>query len=145
MGILYTATQTSTALSTSADSVSLKAATSGPGSGILREWSVSGMATASAANEVILSRCTGGTIATAMSALNPGAATSLIFYGLAQATTTTTTLYRVAVNGNGAIFRWVAGPGMGIEYRAAATPEQLGIRSASGTSSAVTTVICEQI
>jgi hypothetical protein len=69
----------------------------------------------------------------------------LIFFGLAQATTVTTTLYRVAVNGNGAIFRWVAAPGMGVEYRAAATSERIGIRSASGTSSAATSTISEQI
>jgi len=146
MGILYSATQTSTALSTSADSVSLAAPSSGtPGNGIVREWTVAGMATASAANEVIFSRCTGGTIATAMNPLNPGAGTSAITFGLAQATTVTTTLYRVAVNGNGAIFRWVAAPGMGIEFRAATTGERVGIRSASGTSSATTTIIAEQV
>jgi hypothetical protein len=145
MGILYAANQTNTALSTSADSVSLAAATNGPGSGILREWCVAGMATASAANEVALSRVTGGTIATAQVALNPGAATGLIFFGLAQGTTITTTLYRVAVNGNGAIFRWVAAPGMGVEYRAAATSERIGIRSISGTSNATTSTISEQI
>lgn len=145
MGIIYNASQASTANSTSADSVSLAAATSGPGSGILREFCVAGLATASAANEILLQRCTGGTIATVMQKFNEGAAASLIFFGLAQATTGTTSLYRFGVNGNGALFRWVAAPGLGIEYRAQATSERIGFRGVSGTSLMATNVVCEQI
>lgn len=106
---------------------------------------MAGMGTASAANEVILSRCTGGTVATAMNGINTNAPTSFILHGLAQGTTVTTTLYRFGLNANGALFRWVAAPGLGIEFQGGTTPIQVGLRSASGTSLATTTVIAEQI
>jgi hypothetical protein len=139
MGVIYSATQTSTANSSSADSVSLKCVNA---SFAVREFTVAGLGTASAANEVQAARNTGGTVTTDMLPLNSqGPATSVTKFGVAQATTVTTTLYRFGVNANGALFRWVAAPGLGMEVQ---TTGQWGLRGVSGTSNLVTAVIIEQ-
>ena len=139
MGLLYSATQTSTALSTSADAISLKAAAAR--SFILREFTMSGMGTSSSANEVQLARNTGGTIATALAGLNASAPTSGTSFGVGQGTTVTTTLYRFALNANGVLFRWVGPPGACFEVQGAT---QLGWRSVSGTSNAVSSCTIEE-
>lgn len=141
MGILYSASQTATANSTSADSVTLKAGSSD--SFIVREFTIAGLGTASAANEVILQRNTGGTVATAMVGLNPNAPTSKTSFGVAQGTTpsATTVIKRFGVNANGALFRWVGPPGAMIEVAAAG---QVGWRGVSGTSNLTTECIVEE-
>lgn len=141
MGILYAASQTATANSTSADSVSLKAGTSD--SFIVREFVTAGLGTASAANELILQRVTGGTVATAMVGLNPNAPTSKTSFGVAQATSAVATsiMYRFGVNANGALFRWVGPPGACFEVAAAGL---IGWRGVSGTSLITTNATIEE-
>lgn len=138
MGLLYSATQTAAANSTSADSVSLKAVNR---SFALREFTIAGLGTASAANELVLARNTGGTIATDMVPLNTQAPTSITRFGVAQGTTTTVILKRFGVNANGALFRWVGPPGAMPE---AGVAEQIGFRGVSGTSNLCTEAVIEQ-
>lgn len=140
MGVLYSASQTATANSSSADSVTLKAVNN---SFVVREYVIAGHATASAANEIILQRNTVGTVATALVPLNVQASASITQFGVAQATTPTasTVMHRIGVNGNGAIFRWVAAPGMGVEAK---TAGQVGWRGVTGTSSLSTMCVIEE-
>jgi hypothetical protein len=139
MGLIYTATQTSAANSTSADSVSLKAVNRSFG---VRAFTVSGLATASAANEISLTRNTGGTITTDLFPPNTQTpSTSVTKFGVAQATTVTTMLKRFGVNGNGAVVNWAAPPGLAYE---AGVAEQMGFRGVSGTSLLCTDVMIEQ-
>lgn len=141
MGLMYSASQVATANSTSADSVSLKAAAAR--SFLVREFTQAGLGTASAANEIILQRCTGGTVATAMVPLNSASPTSGTSFGVAQATTPTATtiMKRYGVNANGALFRWVAAPGLAIETPGAG---QIGWRGVSGTSLITTETLIEE-
>ena len=140
MGLAYDAHQASTANTTGADSVSLKAVNR---SFLLREFIIAGLGTASAANELQLARNTGGTIATDLFPANTQVpSTSITKFGVAQATTVTTTLKRFGVNANGALFRWVAAPGLAVE---AGVAEQIGFRGVSGTSLLVTTATIEQM
>lgn len=140
MGLIYSTSQTSTANSTSADSVSLKAVNN---SFIVREFVISGLATASAANEILLQRNTAGTVATAMVARNVNVSASITQFGLAQATTPTasTVMARFGVNGNGALYRWTAAPGLAVEVK---TAGQVGWRGVSGTSLLTTEVTIEE-
>lgn len=139
MGLAYEATQVGTANTTAADSISLKAVNR---SFALREFVQSGLGTASAANEVSLARNTGGTIATDLFPTNTQTpSTSITKQGLAQATTVTTTHKRWGVNANGALFRWVAAPGLAFECGVA---EQCGLRGISGTSLLATSLMIEQ-
>lgn len=139
MGLLYSATQTAAANSTSADSVSLKAVNR---SFAIREFTIAGLGTASAANEIILARNTGGTVTTDLIPLNTQSpSTSITKFGVAQGTTPTVTLKRFGVNANGALFRWVGPPGAMPE---AGVAEQVGFRGVSGTSNLCTEVVVEQ-
>jgi hypothetical protein len=114
-----------------------------------REIQVSGLGTASAANEMLLSRV--GTLgATAANAITPGplntndvsaagftvaskAATSA--WTTQPVISTARTLMRFGINANGALFRWVAAPGLGIDVPAGATATgQTSMRTKSGTS-----------
>lgn len=142
MGYMYSASQTATANATGADSVSLKAGS--VRSFLVREFTVAGLGSASAANEVVLQRCTSGTVATAMIGMNANAPTSATSYGLAQATsaTSTTIMKRFGVNANGALFRWVGAPGVCIETPGAG---QIGFRGISGTSLLTTEAITEEL
>lgn len=140
MGLAYGASQTSTAVSATNDSVSLKAVNR---SFLLREFVVSGLGTASAANELALARNTGGTVTTDMLPKNTQApATSITKFGVGQATTLTTVLIRFGVNANGALFRWVAAPGLAPE---AGVAEQMGIKGISGSSLMATDMTIEQM
>lgn len=141
MGVLYTASQTATANTTAADSVSVKAGT--VRSFLVREFTVAGGGTASAPNEVVLQRTTAGTVATAMIGLNQNAPTSATSFGLAQGTTVTATtvMKRFGVNANGALFRWVGPPGACLETPGAG---QIGFRGTVGTSPLSTDVVIEE-
>ena len=114
-----------------------------------REYQISGLATASAANEMMLSRV--GTLGvTAANAITPGpmntndisaAGFTVASKAVTSAWTTqpvistARTLARFGVNGNGALFRWVAAPGLGIDCPAgAAAGGQTSMRTKSGTS-----------
>lgn len=142
---LYTVTRTSTALSTSNDLVTVTASASKP----LRLYIVDlkGMGTASAANEILLSRSTGGT--TAGGAITP---TPLISGSAASSFTVATTwsaqptlgvtLWRFGVNANGAIDKFVSLPGAEISIPASG---QVSIRSASGTSNVTLDMLIEEV
>lgn len=142
---LYTVTRTSTALSTSNDLVTVTASSSKP----LRLYIVDlkGMGTASAANEILLSRSTGGT--TAGGAITPA---PLISGSAASSFTVATTwsaqptlgvtLWRFGVNANGAIDKLVSLPGAEISIPASG---QVSIRSASGTSNVTLDMLIEEV
>lgn len=141
MAGIYYITKTSTALSTTNDAMTIICAASRT---IRVKWiSMVGMATASAANEVLVSRSTGG--ATGGGAITPTPATTQqAAAGMTVNTTWTTqptlgvTIDRISVNANGGnSYRWYP-PNQEPELR---NSEQLSIRSASGTS-AVTLVVC---
>lgn len=142
---LYTVSRTSAALSTSNDALTIIASSTKP----LRVYVVDmkGMGTASAANEVLLSRSTGGTTpggAITPSPINSGSSA-------ASFTTATTwsaqptlgvTLWRFGVNANGAIDKFTALPGAEIQVPVSG---QLSIRSASGTSNVALNVLIEEV
>lgn len=142
---LYTVTRTSTALSTTNDLVTVIASSTKP----LRVYIVDlkGMGTASAANEVLLSRSSGGT--TGGGAITP----SPVNVGSAAASFTVNTtwsvqptigvnLWRFGVNANGGIDKFVAIPGAEISVPVSG---QLTIRSASGTSNVALSMLIEEI
>lgn len=139
MGYLFSATQTAAANSTSQDSVSLRAGS--VRSFLLREFTVSGLGTASSLNEIILQRSTSGTVAADMIPLNQNAPTSATKFGVAQGTTPGVVLKRFGVNANGALFRWVGPPGACIETPGAG---QIGNRGVSGTSNLATEMVIEE-
>lgn len=139
MGVLYSCTRAGGAITVGTDIISLKAVNVSFG---LREYCFSGHGTASASNEISLARNTGGTITTNMLPLNTqGPSTSITKFGVDQATTVTTVLYRFGVNANGALFRWVAAPGMMVECSAT---EQCGWEPIAGSSSLSGSAIIEQ-
>jgi hypothetical protein len=140
MGILYSITRANATFTVANDLITLKAVNRSFG---LREFVVSGHGTASAANEFTTGRNTGGTVATTtMLPLNTqGPATSITAFGLNQTVTGPTAIYRFGVNSNGALFRWVAAPGMMLE---AGVAEQVGINCVAGTGSVSASMVIEQ-
>lgn len=144
MGNIYNITRTSTALSTTNDYLSIIGATN---RAFKIKWiSVVGMGTASAANEILLQRTTGGT--TGGGAITPSpmmvqqaAAAMAVWTTWSAQPTPSTVLDRLPVNANGGnTFRWYP-PGTEPEFRGT---EQVGLRSASGTSSVTVTVCVEE-
>lgn len=142
---IYTVTRTSTALSTSNDLVTITAATGKPLRILVVD--IKGMGTASAANEVLLSRSTGGT--TAGGAITPiGASSDAAAAGFTVATTWSVqptlgnTLYRFGVNANGGQDKFVALPGGEITVPSAG---QVSLRSASGTSNVTVDLMIEEV
>lgn len=142
---LYTVTRTSTALSTSNDLLTIIASSSKP----LRVYiaDMKGMGTATAANEVLMSRSSGGT--TPGGAITPSPVNS--GSSAASFTTATTwsaqptlgvTLWRFGVNANGGVDKFVAVPGAEISVPVSG---QVSFRSASGTSNAVINVLVEEV
>lgn len=101
------------------------------------EVCISGLGIASAANELRVTRSTGGTTgggaitAAKMREDAPAAATVVDTTWVTQPTLTGTGHLALGCNANGGIFRWVARPGEEIEARNA---EQISMRSATGTS-----------
>lgn len=142
---LYTVTRTSSALSTANDSMTIIASASKP----LRVYivDIKGMGTTSAANEVLLSRSTGGTTgggAITPSPTNTGSAAASFTVNTTWSAQPTlgVTLWRFGVNANGAVDKFVAIPGAEISVPVSG---QLSIRSASGTSSVTINVLIEEV
>jgi hypothetical protein len=142
---LFTVTRASAALNTSADTITIVASASKP----LRVLYVeaSGMGTASAANEIVISRSTGGT--TPGGAITPaplagsGSASFSAYTTYAVAPTLSTTVHRLTVNANGGKDRFNPPPGLEIEVPASG---QISIRSASGTSNVtINSVVIDEI
>ena len=142
---LYTVTRTSTALSTTNDLVTVIASSTKP----LRVYIVDlkGMGTASAANEVLLSRSSGGTTGGGAITPNPvnagsGAASFTVNTTWSAQPTIGVNLWRFGVNANGGIDKFVAIPGAEISVPVSG---QLTIRSASGTSNVALSMLIEEI
>ena len=107
----------------------------------VREFQESGAGTASAQNEEVIARSTVGTTPVALTP-RPLNSNNTVAWGAGgtagtMASTWTTnptlanTLMRYGVNSNGALFRWVAAPGMQIEI---ATSTQLSFNHKSGST-----------
>ena len=142
---LYTVPVTSSALSTTNDTVTLVASSTKP----LRVYMVDakGMGTTSAANEIRVSRSSSGT--TGGGAITPspinsgsGAASFAAYTTWSAQPTIGVTLWRLAVNANGGIDKFVAIPGAEIQIPVSG---QLSVRSLSGTSSVVVNLLVEEI
>lgn len=142
MGLIYSYTQASAALNAgTSDHISIKAGSTRSMS--VREYTYAGLGTASAANEVGVYRTTVGTIATAgfVPHNSNASAASATTAAAGQATTLGVKFHTFGLNANGALFRWVAGPGMAIE---SAGTLQVGWRGVAGTSSATGMCIIEE-
>lgn len=142
---LYTVTRTSTALSTSNDLLTIIASSTKP----LRVYiaDMKGMGVATAANEVLMSRSSGGTTpggAITPSPVNSGSSASSFTTATTWAAQPTlgVTLWRFGVNANGGVDKFVAVPGAEISVPVSG---QVSFRSASGTSNAVINVLVEEV
>ncbi len=142
---LYTVTKTATALSTANDSITIVASATKP----LRVYivDIKGMGTASAANEVLLSRSSSGT--TGGGAITPakvnsgsGSASFSAYTTWSVQPTLGDTVWRFTVNANGGIDKFIAIPGAEIQVPVSG---QLSIRSATGTSSVVINMMIEEV
>lgn len=145
MGARYTVSRTAAALSTTNDAITIIC----PSTRALKIWAirVGGGGTASAFNELLVSRSTGGT--TGGGAITPTPKATLF---AASGTTVNTTwagqptigvtIQRVPINANGAISNLIFLPGMEIDVPPSG---QLSFRSAVGTSSVTIEVEFEEI
>lgn len=145
MGARYSANRTSSALSTTNDTMTIIA----PATRALKIWEVRifGQGTTSAANEVAIARSSGG--ATGGGAITP---TPLATLSSASGTTVNTTwttqptlgvvIRRVGVNANGAYSPLVFMPGSEIDVPPSG---QISIRSITGTSNVTVDVIFEEV
>lgn len=141
---LYSVSRSNVALSTTNDLMTFLA----PTNRRIRivEISIGGMGTASAANELLVARSTGGTTgggALTAEPLDPdsAAAGSTVNTTWAAQPTVGNVLLRLPVNANGGIYRWVARPG---EELVARNAGQLSLRSAVGTSNVSAHVVFEE-
>ena len=150
MGAIYTLSRSNTALSTTADWLTLISAATR--SLRIREIGFGGMATASAANEVGIARVsvagtTGGGALTAVP-LNPNAAAAGFtnFTTWSAQPTLGNVILRLPLNANGGVFRWVAPPGMEIEVPGGNNAAgSISIRSIVGTSNVTGYVVVEEL
>lgn len=142
---IYQVTRTSSALSTTNDSLTIVAASGKPLRVLITD--IKGLGTSSAANEVALARSSGG--ATPGGAITPfGASSDAASAGFAAYTTWTTQptlgniLWRFSVNANGGQDKFVALPGGEITVPSGG---QLSIRSITGTSTVAISMQIEEI
>jgi len=145
MGARYSANRTSSALSTTNDTMTIIA----PSTRALKIWEIRlyGQGTASAANEVAIARSSGGT--TGGGAITP---VPLATLSAASGVTVNTTwsaqptlgvvLRRVGINANGAYSPLVFMPGSEIDVPPSG---QISIRSIAGTSNVTAEVIFEEV
>lgn len=142
---LYTVTRTSSALSTTNDSITFVASGTKP----LRVYIVSGvgMGTASAANEVAVARSSGGTTGGGGITPSPvnsgsGSASFNAYTTWSSQPTLGAILWRLGINANGGVDKFNAIPGAEIQVPVSG---QLSIRSASGTSNVAWSVLVEEV
>lgn len=142
----YRATRGSTALSTTADLLTFIA----PASRTVKisRISVAGLATASAANVILVQRSTGGTggggaiTAAPLIAESPAAGSTINTTWSAQPTLSANTiLERIGVNANGGVNNLFYPPGSEIVLR---NSEQLSFRSETGTSNVTISIEFEE-
>lgn len=142
---LYMVTRTSSALSTSNDSLTIVASSTKP----LRIYmvDVKGMGTSSAANEVAVARSSSGT--TGGGGITPtpinsgsGSASFSAYTTWSAQPTLGAALWRAGVNANGGIDKFIAIPGAEIQVPVSG---QVSIRSISGTSNVVLNLLIEEV
>lgn len=144
MGARYSITKTSTALSTTADAVTITA----PAGRSLKIWAIRvyGMGVATAANEIAVARSTGGATPVAITPVPLNADSAAATFTAASGWTTQPTLGvvidRIGVNANGAYTPLVFMPGTEIDIPGGG---QVSLRSISGTSLATISVTVEQV
>ena len=144
MGARYLVTKVGTALNTSKDSLTITA----PAARSLKIWSIviAGQGTASANNEILVSRSTVGTIPTAVTPQPLNADYAAASFTVASLWTTDptigVTLRRISVNSNGGVTPVQFLPGNEIDVPGAG---QISFRSAVGTGIVTIEVIVEQI
>ena len=145
MGARYSISRTSSALSTTNDTMTIIA----PSTRALKIWEVRifGQGTASAANEVAVARSSGG--ATGASALTPTPLATLspasgvtVWSAWTTQPTLGVVIRRIGVNANGAYSPLVFMPGSEIDVPPSG---QISIRSISGTSNVTVDVIFEEV
>jgi hypothetical protein len=145
MSALYTVTRTSAALSTSNDHVTIVAASGKPL--YIHSVSIEGEGTASAANEVVMARSSGGTTgggAITAGPNDPGqSAASFSAYTTWSAQPTLgQVLWRFGVNANGGASKRETPPGMAFFVPASG---QISFRSVDGTSNVIFSCQVEEI
>lgn len=145
MSGIYTVNRAAAALSTTADQLTITAASTKP----LRIHliDIAGQGTAAADNSVLVSRSTGGT--TGSSAITPSptdpsmpAASFTVYTAWVSQPSLGVTLWRASINALNGKDRFVATPGSELFVPAAG---QVSIRSASGTSTVVVNMLVEEI
>jgi 1,6-anhydro-N-acetylmuramate kinase len=145
MGAHYSVNRTTSALSTTNDSLTIVC----PSTRALKikEIAISGAGTTSAYNEVAVARSTGGTTGgggitpTPLAPLSPASGISAWTTWSAQPTLGVV-IRRLAVNANGAINRVVFPPGQEIDVPPSG---QVSFRSISGTGNVTIDVIYEEV
>jgi hypothetical protein len=145
MGAHYSVSRTSSALSLTADTLTIAA----PATRALKikEVLIAGQGTASAANEVAVARSSGGTTPggavtpTPLASLSPASGITASTTWSAQPTLGAV-LRRLGVNANGGIARVVFPPGQEIDVPPSG---QISIRSIAGTSNVSVEVIFEEV
>jgi hypothetical protein len=144
MGARYVASKVGTAISTTLDSMTITA----PATRALKisEIRVYGQGTASAANEILISRSTGGATPVAITPVPRASGSPAALTTVAGSWTTQPTLGvtidRIGVNSNGAYSPIVYMPGNEIEIPPSG---QISIRAAVGSGSATINVAFEEI
>jgi hypothetical protein len=144
MGARYNVNKTATALSTTADAVTITA----PSGRSLKIWAIRvyGMGAATAANEILVSRSTGGATPVAITPVplnsDSAAATFTAASGWTTQPTLGVTIDRIGINANGAYSPLVFMPGTEIDIPGGG---QVSLRSVSGTSSVTISIIVEQV
>lgn len=144
MGARYSVSRTSAALSTTNDSLTITA----PAGRSLKIWAVRlyGGGAASAYNEVLMARSTGGATPVAITPVPLNADSAAATFTAASSWTTQptigATLRRIGVNSNGAAVQEVYPPGQEIDIPGGG---QVTFRSAAGTGAVAMDVIVEQV
>jgi len=144
MGARYSVSRTAAALSTTADTLTITA----PAGRSLKIWAIRlyGGGAATAYNEALVARSTGGTTPTAITPVPLNADAAAASFTAASTWSVTPTLgavlRRIGVNSNGAAVQEVYPPGQEIDIPAGG---QISFRSASGTGAIAMDVIVEQI
>jgi hypothetical protein len=144
MGARYSVNKVGTALSTTNDSLTITA----PATRALKVWEIRayGQGTTSAANEILISRSTGGVTPVAVTPTPLATASAAAAFTAASGWTTQptigATLRRIGVNSNGAYVPLVCIPGNEIEIPPSGV---LSIRSAVGTGSVTLDVLVEEV
>lgn len=142
----YTVTRSLAALSTTADLMTLVSAANRRTK--VHSITIGGLATASAANSVMVQRSSagvtpGGAITPEKTATDAPAAATVVNTTYATAPTLAgSPLLRLPVNSNGGVIRWTAYPGRELEIR---NGEMLSLRSETGTGNVTVAIEFEEV